>query len=482
MNLKNSIKHLPRLAQRVKNKIAAKEFESFVLQTKEDYVINWHHRQLMKKLQDFAEGKIKKLLVFMPPQHGKSELTSRRLPAFILGLNPDAKIVGASYSSELSKSFNREVQRIMDSREYSAIFPNTKLSGQNVVTDDRGSYLRNANIFEVVGRSGFYKSVGVGGSLTGTPVDIGIIDDPIKGPQQANSLTYRASLWEWYTQVFSTRLHNDSQILITQTRWHEKDLAGRIIEEMQKDGSDEWEIISYPAVLENEGQRYPGDKRNLGEALWEDRHSLERLLDAKKKNPRAFQALYQQDPKPLEGGLVYPRWSSITEAEYKRIKVPVIYGLDFGYSNSPAALVEVKIHKGNIYSKELLYRTGLGLDALAAFIKANVASRGSMIIADSSDPILIDHLKKKFGLNIRPAIKGKDSIYFGISAINSNNIFVVEGSDNLQMELSKYRYKEDADGNPLEDPIKEFDHLLDAKRYAVVYRIKKGDKNVLAYG
>lgn len=481
MSLNNLKKLCPKL-QAVRAKIAALELESFVKYTKEDYVFNWHHIELIKKLQDFAEGKIKKLLVFMPPQHGKSELTSRRLPAFILGIDPNKKLVGASYSGDLSKSFNREVQRIIDSKDYAEIFPNTALSGQNVATSAKGAFLRNANIFEIVNSKGFYKSVGVGGSLTGTPVDIGIIDDPIKGPQEANSLTYRAGLWEWYTQVFLTRLHNDSQILITQTRWHEKDLAGRIIEEMTKDGTSDWQIISFPAILENEAQRAPNDPREIGAALWPERHSLERLLDAKRKNPRGFQALYQQDPRPLEGGLVYSRWASLSKLEYDKIKAPVIYGLDFGYSNSPAALVEVKIYKDNLYLKELIYQTKLDLDPLGAKIKALIKSRSSLIIADSADPLLISHLRKKFGLNVKPAQKGKDSIPYGISLINNFTIFVEESSQNLQKELSLYKYKEDAEGNPLEEPIKEHDHLLDGARYAIIHKVKKGDSNFLAYG
>jgi hypothetical protein len=111
----------------VKAKIASRKFEAFVQFTKEDYSFNWHHRYLISKLQAFAEGKIKKLLVFMPPQHGKSELTSRRLPSFLLGIDPNKKIVGASYSGELSKSFNREVQRIIDTPEYKDISENDSL-------------------------------------------------------------------------------------------------------------------------------------------------------------------------------------------------------------------------------------------------------------------------------------------------------------------------------------------------------------------
>ena len=207
---------------------------NFVTYTKPDYLVNWHHAVLCKYLQKFAQGAIKKMMVFMPPQHGKSELTSRRLPAYLLGQNPKLKIIGCSYGADLAKAFNRDVQRIIDNERYHSIFSNTTLSASNVKTSAKGSYLRNADLFEIVEHRGFYKSVGVGGSLTGTPADIGIIDDPIKDKAEAESPTYRAKVWDWYTNVFLTRMHNDSQQLITLTRWHKEDLAGRICERMHR--------------------------------------------------------------------------------------------------------------------------------------------------------------------------------------------------------------------------------------------------------
>lgn len=478
MNLDNLKLLLPKLKE-INKILGSRSFEDFVLITKPNYILNWHHKLLMKKLQDFAEGKIKKLMVFMPPQHGKSELTSRRLPAFLLGINPNLKIVGCSYASDLSKSFNRDVQRIIEDEEYYNIFPKTRLNSSNVKTSAKGSYLRNADIFEVVGSSGFYKSVGVGGSLTGTPVDIGIIDDPVKDAVEASSPTYRSRVWDWYTQVFLTRLHNNSQILITQTRWHEDDLAGRIL---KQEDSKEWHILSLPALLENNLNKHNLDTRKIGEALWEDRHGIKKLLSFKNQNPRAFQALYQQDPRPFEGGLVYNKWNLITELEYNKIKSSSIYGLDFGYSTSPAALVEVKIHKRNIYVKELIYKTKLGIDVLSNLIKSKIKSSNSTIIADSADPILINHLKTKYLLNVKKADKGKNSVAFGISLINSFNLYILDSSKNIIKELTNYRFKEDADGKPLETPIKDFDHSLDALRYAVSYKTKNQGKNILAYG
>lgn len=448
----------------IQSELARRSFKRFVLATMPSYSVNWHHAVLMDRLQAFAEGRIKRLAVFMPPQHGKSELTSRRLPAYILGINPNARIAGCSYSANLAQSFNRDVQRIIDSPEYYSIFPYTQLNSSNVKISAKGSYLRNADMFEVVGHKGFYKSVGVGGSLTGTPVDIGIIDDPVKDAVEAGSPTYRAKVWNWYMQVFQTRLHNDSQILITQTRWNEDDLSGRVLKSAE---AANFEIVTLPAILDHEADKHPLDPRKQGEALWPERHGLEKLESFRKDSPRAFAAMYQQDPQPFKGGLVYPDWG---KAEgYDTFRPEPIYGLDFGYSNSPAALIEVKPLKNTLLARELIYQTGVDIDPLGQMIQRLIASPRALIIADSADPILISHLRRKFGLNVRPAKKTKDSLQYGIAAIKNRKLSVHPESSNLIHELKNYRYKEDASGNPLDEPIKQFDHLLDALRYAVLH-------------
>jgi hypothetical protein len=271
--------------------LAKRKFLNFVTYTKKDYEVNWHHELLASYLDRFSSGDIKKLMVFMPPQHGKSELTSRRLPAYLLGKNPKLKVVGCSYSSDLAKSFNRDVQRIIDEQDYKDVFPQTKLNESNVKTVS-GSYLRNADIFETIEHRGFYKSVGVGGSLTGTSVDIAIIDDPVKDAIEGNSLTDQARKWEWYTNVLLTRLHNDSQQLITMTRWHKEDLCGKILQRMPEG----WEVLRLEAIKQNE--THEADVREYGEALWEAKHSKKKIMSIAKANPNTFNALYQGDPKP----------------------------------------------------------------------------------------------------------------------------------------------------------------------------------------
>ncbi|RKW59355.1 MAG: heat-shock protein Hsp70, partial [Prevotella sp.] len=280
---------------------APSKFSCFLGYANPKYEMEWFHKVVAEGCQSLLEGKIKNLMVFIPPQHGKSEIISRNFPAWALGRDPDLKIVGSSYSADLAEQFSRSIQRTIDSREYQAIFPNTYLNGSNIRTDTKG-YLRNVDIFETVNHRGFYKAVGVGGSLTGTPVDIAIIDDPVKDANEANSTTYRQRVWDWYNTVLSTRLHNNSKQLFIMTRWHEDDLAGRILKAEPQD----WTVLSIPAICEQEGDGDIGSPRHIGEALWENRHSLNKLLKQKARAPREFSALYQQHP-TIEGGNIVKR-------------------------------------------------------------------------------------------------------------------------------------------------------------------------------
>jgi len=288
----------PAIVRGTKEELARRELIVFTQQTYPGYIANWHHVEYAKKLDAFIRGEIKNLMVFMPPQHGKSELCSRRMPAKLLGDNPNLRIAVISYNHIFASKFNRDVQRIIDSDDYRALYPETFLNAQNIRTVV-GSYLRNADEFEIVGKRGGLVSVGVGGGLTGRPVDILIIDDPYKSQKEAWSPTVRRSIQDWYDTVALTRLHNNSQQLITLTRWHEDDLAGRIL----KSEPEKWEVVKFPAI--KEGGILPYDPRQPGEALWPEVHSLERMEAVKKRNVFVFQAMYQQDPKPAEG-LLFP--------------------------------------------------------------------------------------------------------------------------------------------------------------------------------
>lgn len=288
-----------------------KTLEAFTLATFPGYHVNWHHRVLCEYLDRFLSGDIRRLMVFMPPRHGKSELVSRRLPAYALGMNPDTHIISCSYGSTLAARLNRDVQRIIDSKDYPRLFPGTRLSSDNVRTASQGAYLRNSDIFEIVGHAGHYVSAGIGGAITGLGFDVGIIDDPIKNQKEADSHTYRDMIWEWYGSTFYTRAEKDARILLTLTRWHEDDLAGRLLN--QTDG-DEWAVLSFPAL--NDGATlHPHDQRGLGEALWPEKYSA-RILDKIKGvlGSYKFNALYQQNPRAREGNIFKMQKIEIVDA------------------------------------------------------------------------------------------------------------------------------------------------------------------------
>lgn len=235
------------------------------------------------------------------PTHN-SEGSTRRLPAFILGKKPDTKVAVVSYSAPKARKFNREVQRVIDTPEYHEIFPGTALNASNVTTV-AGSWLRNADECEIVGHRGGFKTVGVGGPLTGEPVDILIMDDIYKDAKSAWSPTVRESIEDWYDTVAETRLHNDSQQLIVFTRWHENDLAGRLLEQQgiydPVTNPRGWVVVVYQAIKQGKPTEY--DPREEGEALWPERHNLEKLEAIRSRNKHVFESLYQQDPKPLQG-------------------------------------------------------------------------------------------------------------------------------------------------------------------------------------
>ena len=291
---------------------ARKSFQSFVAYTYENYQMKWFHKCVCAYLDALYKGDIKKLMVFLPPQHGKSELSSRRFPAYLLGRNPDLKVALTSYSQDLASRFNRDIQKVMRAPEYTELFPKTAISKD----------VANSQVFEVAECKGQLKTVGVGGGLTGNPVDIGIIDDPFKDRLEANSPTYRQRTWDWYQDVFCTRLHNDSKQLMLFTRWHEDDLAGRILDPKNpyydaKEAS-EWTVIAMPALKEATPPLKQAitvqDPRKVGEALWEERHSAEKYEKRKRINPTGFASLDQQRPSAEEGNKIRAEWFNIIKS------------------------------------------------------------------------------------------------------------------------------------------------------------------------
>lgn len=272
----------------------------FTAATMPRFEATWFHKKYYEALNEFAHGRIKKLMIFVPPQHGKSEGSTRRLPAYLLGINPNEKIGIVCYNSIKAEKFNREIQRIMDEPSYKEIFPYTMFSNGN------DGYSRNSVELEVVGFQGGIRSVGIGGGLTGETIDTLIMDDLYKDSMDAWSPLVRSNVEDWYSTVAETRLHNNSRQLIVFTRWHPEDLAGKLLSNPEHD----WAVISYPAI--KEGEPTEQDPRQEGEALYPERHDIERLVALRNRDAFVFESLYQQNPQPKEG-LLYQRFKTYTE-------------------------------------------------------------------------------------------------------------------------------------------------------------------------
>lgn len=268
------------------------------------------HTVYYKILQLFAEGKIKNLMVTIPPQHGKSTGSSEILPSFIFGQNPNKKIAIGSYSQTFARKFTRAVKRIINSEKYYYMFPDVVLS-RTARSKKNVDYVNSSDYFELVDKKGFFKVVGRGGGLTGEPVDIMIMDDLYKDREEGNSPVIREKVITWYTGVVRKRLHNDSQQLIVFTRWHEGDLIGYLEEnetvvtvncwaDLEKiEDPDTWVKINFEAIKETEKTEF--DNRELGEPLFGKKHSIKKLEKERRLNALEFECMNQGNPTPKEG-------------------------------------------------------------------------------------------------------------------------------------------------------------------------------------
>lgn len=282
--------------------LARRSLLTFTSYTKPDYETNWHHKLVAGALDRVLAGTCRRLMIFEPPQNGKSEQVSRRFPAFALGRRPNLRIIAVSYGDTLAQDLSRDVQKVIDSPEYKVLFPRTRLA------EARDQEKRTQGQFDVVGHRGYYIGAGIMGGITGKTADIGIIDDPIKNREEAESEVYRERVWEQYKSAFATRQFGSSgAIVLCMTRWHEDDLAGRLLKlAAENPDADQWEVISLPAIAE---ARQPGDPREVGEVLWPSKYPMTEL-----KRRRAgmgeydWAALYQQRPAPSGGGLFKEEW------------------------------------------------------------------------------------------------------------------------------------------------------------------------------
>jgi predicted phage terminase large subunit-like protein len=315
---------------------ATSSLADFVLHTEKDYDMNWHHKIICDAIDDFLDpdDETEILILQAPPRTGKTNIVGRSLPAYVLGKRPDTEIVYTSYGASLSKKINRDVQRIMTSDKYREIFPDSKLKSKAIKDDIKDQYSRTSEFFEVVGKKGSLRSVGVGGGLTGSGFNLGISDDLIKDMKQAMSPSYLAALWDWYTSVFYTRRAPKAKIILMFTRWSEDDVIGRVLDQAKKEGI-KIKILSFPMLFEVD-YPYPNDldlRSEQGEPLWENRFNAEFCEKTKKSvGTKVWNSLYQQRPTPAGGSVVKRKWFKYykEKPQFDRIET----SWDFTFSDS----------------------------------------------------------------------------------------------------------------------------------------------------
>jgi predicted phage terminase large subunit-like protein len=283
--------------------LARRKLLRFVLRMYPKYLAGWFHIDLCERLERFyqaiVDGKSPRLMLSVPPRHGKSFLVSEMGPAWFLGRNPTMQIIASTYGQDLSNGFSGKVQELINNEAFAAVFPECRLAQGRTALESWAT-----------SKSGQYHSIGVGGPATGRGAYCLNIDDPIKNREDADSAAIRAKLYNWYTSTAYTRLMPGGGVLLTQTRWHDDDLMGRLEAEYLEaakqaqetgawpDDADQWEIVRYPAIAV-EDEKF----RKAGEALHPERYSLSALNRIKRAvGPRDWASLYQQTPVPEEGG------------------------------------------------------------------------------------------------------------------------------------------------------------------------------------
>ena len=283
------------LAQR---ELARRSLLAFVLMTMPSYEVGWVHKEICDILDAFIEACERqlgpRLIIELPPRIGKSELVSRKFPAFLLGRHPDWEVVCATYNQDLASDFGREVRSTFQDPIFAELFPQA-----GIRTDS------NSIDFVKFTDKGSYTAVGIGGALTGRGAHALLIDDPVKNREDADSEIVREATWKWYQTVARTRISPGGGIICCQTRWHQEDLVGKILlQAAANPDGDQWMRYSFPAIATKDEKH-----RKTGEALHPERWPIEEYIKLRATlDPREWSALYQQNPTPAEGILFKRDW------------------------------------------------------------------------------------------------------------------------------------------------------------------------------
>lgn len=250
---------------------------------------------MAERLEAVERGDIDRLMLFCPPRTGKTELLVR-FAAWHVGRHPDLAMLYASYGADLAWEKSGDVRAVVASEEYASIFPQVRLSPTS----------RSVQRWKIAGRRGGLQAQGVGGPLTGKGGSLILVDDPVKNRQDADSPGMREATWKWYTSTLRTRLEPGGRIILVMTRWHEDDLAGRLLAKAQEDPkADQWTVVSLPALAKAQDPL----GRQEGEALDPERYNAPELLRTKASiGERDWTSLYDQMPRADDGNVFKALW------------------------------------------------------------------------------------------------------------------------------------------------------------------------------
>lgn len=351
--------------------LARRRLIEFIKQFHPRYKAGWVHYDICRRLEKFAAdveaGLSPRLMLLMPPRHGKSQIASKLYPAWHLGHYPHHEFIGVSYNISLALDFSREIRDVIKSTAYAKLFPATRLNPE----------FMSAEAWRLTSRTGVgaggYNAAGIGGGITGKGAHVLVIDDPVKNAEEAESVDIRQKIHDWYKSTAYTRLAPGGGVLVIQTWWHDDDLAGRIMKDMKEDPeSDQFEIVKYPALAEEDEEF-----RAEGEALHPERYDLPALLRIKRTlGLRYWSALYQQNPiseegayfskdnfrfrdetPPVENMTIYQAWDlAISDEQQKNNNwtVGVTIGIDWDDMVHVLERVRIKTNDSSVIENEMI--------------------------------------------------------------------------------------------------------------------------------
>lgn len=406
---------------------------SYAILTWNNYKSVAHLQMIADKLEAVERGDIRRLMIFMPPRHGKSMLASQFFPAWYIGRNPDKQIIHATYGQDLADGFGRHIRNQISDPIYQAVFPGVTLE------KDSQSVARFHTSNNCV-----YHAVGVGGAATGRGANLLLIDDPVRNREDADSELMRQKTKDWYTSVAYTRLMPDSAIVLIQTRWNADDLSGWLLREHKHEG---WDILSLPAIDEN------------GAALWPEAYPAKRLSQIRRAvGERDWAALYQQSPTVDGGNILKKHWwriwpdskklptcdhvflswdTAYSDKAYKENSHSAMtaWGVFWDEANDRNALILLKTWNGQVDYPELR--------AKAKELDKELEPDRHLIEKKASGQSLIQDMRRIPGVLVKPYNPDKDKVtraYSVQAMLESGQVYVPDRrwAESLVEQVSQF--------------------------------------------